>query len=67
METLSYKIPNISCGHCIKTIQNELSEISGVHSVEGDPQTKEIKVSFSSPASSERILEVLKEINYLPI
>ena len=67
METLSYKIPNISCGHCIKTIQNELGEIPGVHSVEGDPLTKEIKVSFSSPASSERILEVLKEINYLPI
>jgi copper chaperone len=67
METIFYKIPNISCGHCITTIKNELCEISGVHLVEGDPSTKEIKVTFSSPASSERILEVLKEINYLPI
>ncbi len=30
MTTVTYSIPNISCGHCVHTIQSELSELSGV-------------------------------------
>jgi copper chaperone len=66
MTTISYSIPNISCGHCVHTIKTELSEIAGVKSVEGDPTSKEIKILFDSPATTEKILGVLKEINYPP-
>jgi copper chaperone CopZ len=66
METVKFIIPNISCGHCVNTIKAELGDILGVQSVEGDPATKEITVTFSSPASTEKILDILKEINYPP-
>jgi copper chaperone len=61
-ETLS--IPNISCGHCVMTIKNELSEVDGIKSVEGDPDAKSIVIEWDSPASIEKIKETLKEINY---
>ena len=32
MTTVKYSIPNISCGHCVHTIQSEVSEIPGVQS-----------------------------------
>ena len=64
METTKFSIPNISCGHCVKAIQKELSEMDGVSSVEGDPGSKEITVSWNAPATEENIKATLKEINY---
>ena len=64
MEKITLSIPNISCGHCVMTIKNELGEMEGVIHVEGDEQTKEIEVDWQAPASIEKIKEKLKEINY---
>jgi copper chaperone CopZ len=64
MEKAILSIPNISCGHCVMTIKNELNDIEGIVNVEGDPQTKEIKVDWQEPASLEKIKEKLAEINY---
>jgi copper chaperone len=64
METKKLSIPNISCGHCVMTIKNELGEISGVSKVEGDVEKKEINVEWDAPATMEKIKETLKEINY---
>jgi copper chaperone len=64
METKKMSIPNISCGHCVMTIKNELSELKGVSKVEGDPNTKEITVDWEAPATLEQIKTHLREINY---
>ena len=64
METTRFLIPNISCGHCVMTIQRELGEIEGVYKVEGDPGAKEITVQWEGPATVEKIKSSLKEINY---
>ena len=64
MEKETLSIPNISCGHCVMSIKNELAEIEGVKSVEGDPESKSIDVEWESPASLGKIKETLKEINY---
>ena len=61
-ETLA--IPNISCGHCVMSIKNELGELEGIASVEGDPSLKTITVQWDAPASLEQIKATLKEINY---
>ena len=60
----NFSIPNISCGHCVMSIKNELSELEGVKTVEGDPGNKNITVEFESPVTLEQIKETLKEINY---
>jgi copper chaperone CopZ len=46
------------------TIKNELSEIKGIVSVEGDPQNKTLVVEYEEPASLQKIKDTLKEINY---
>jgi len=60
----TFSIPNISCGHCVMSIKNELNELDGIKLVEGDPENKSIMVEFESPATLEQIKETLKEINY---
>ncbi len=57
-------VPNISCGHCVMAIKNELTEQSGVKSVDGDPENKSITVEFDTPATLESIRSTLQEINY---
>ncbi len=64
MEKQTFTIPNISCGHCVMTIKNELGELSGVNSVDGDQETKKVTVEWESPATLDKIKETLKEINY---
>lgn len=60
----TFSIPNISCGHCVMSIKNELNELDGIKTVEGDPENKNITVEFESPVTLEQIKETLKEINY---
>lgn len=64
METKTFTVPNISCHHCTNTIQNELGELAGVASVKADVESKKVTVAWDAPASLEKILATLKEINY---
>ena len=64
MQKETFSIPNISCGHCTMAIQNELGELTGVATVEGNIEGKSVAVEWDAPASREQILEKLKEINY---
>ncbi len=64
MEKTVFSIPNISCGHCVMAIKNELGDLEGVQSVEGDPGSKTVTVQWNAPASQDKIRSTLKEINY---
>jgi copper chaperone len=64
MEKHTFLIPRISCGHCVMTIKNELSELEGVKAVESDLENKIVIVEWEKPTTLEIIRETLKEINY---
>lgn len=64
MQHHTFTIQNISCGHCVMSIKNELSELAGVQSVVGKPEDKTITVQWQAPATAEKIKKILKEINY---
>ncbi len=64
MQKETFNIPNISCGHCVMSIKNELTELEGVADVQGDPQTKNMTVEYDAPATDEQIRAKLQEINY---
>ena len=64
MKQETFSIPNISCGHCTASIENELKELDGVTGVKGDIESRSIKVEWQAPATREQILATLKEINY---
>ncbi len=60
----TFTIPNITCGHCVMAVKNELSEMPGVTSVEGNPEDKTVMVDWDAPASEDEIRAKLQEINY---
>lgn len=66
MQTVEYTIPNISCGHCVHTIQVEVSDLAGVESVQADQQSKQVLITFEPPATEPQIVTLLEEINYPP-
>jgi copper ion binding protein len=64
MTTVKYQVPNISCGHCVHTIQTEVGELAGVQAVKASNETKSVEINFDAPATEEQIKALLKEINY---
>ena len=66
MKTVEYTVKNISCGHCVHTIQMEVSDLEGVQSVEASADTKQVKIVFDAPATEEQIVGLMTEINYPP-
>ena len=40
MEKQNFTIPNISCGHCVMAIKNELGYMAGIKSIEGNTPWK---------------------------
>lgn len=59
-----YVIPNISCNHCVHTIQSELLEIDGVKSAIADVVTKKVEIVYEAPDDVTKIKSLLKEIGY---
>lgn len=66
MSTVTYLVPNISCGHCVHTIEMELSELRGITRVSADQASKQVQVEFEDPADETQIKSLLTEINYPP-
>lgn len=64
MTDVTYNVPNISCGHCVHTIQSELSELEGVEKVVASNETKKVSITFQPPADEAKIKALLSEINY---
>ena len=64
MTEVTFKVPNISCQHCIHTIQTELSDLAGVKAVEAKLETKEVTVAFEPPATQAKLEAALADIEY---
>ena len=66
MESKTFTVPNISCGHCVHTIQNEVGDVQGVKVVKADEKSKQVTVQWEAPANWAKIESLLVEIDYPP-
>jgi copper chaperone len=66
MQSKTFTVPNISCGHCVHTVQMEVGDIAGVKSVKAEQDSKQVVVEWGEPATWEQIEALLVEINYAP-
>ncbi|MCB9156340.1 MAG: copper ion binding protein [Caldilineaceae bacterium] len=66
MTTKTVIVPNISCSHCVHTIETEVGDLEGVQSVKAQETTKQVTVDFDAPATWDSIKELLVEIDYPP-
>ena len=44
-ETLTYRVPDMSCAHCTAAVGGELRQVAGVDHVDVDLETKLVRVS----------------------
>lgn len=67
MTSKTVNVPNISCGHCVMTIEREVGELPGVSEVKADQASKNVTVSWDPEATQwDAIEDLMKEINYAP-
>ena len=64
MNTITVKAPDISCGHCVHTIQNEVGELAGVQQVVANEQTKLVIITYDQPATEQQVKDLLAEMGY---
>jgi len=63
MQTLSYTVPDMSCGHCRKAVTEEVSKVSGVDSVNVDLDTKLVLVQ-GIDVDDAAVREAIEEAGY---
>ena len=66
MEKRTVKVPAIGCDGCINTIKGEVSQLPGVVSVEGNPETQLVTIAWNTPATWANIRHRMTEIDYAP-
>ena len=44
MQTITYTVPGLHCGHCEASVKEEVSQVEGVESVDVDLETKLVLV-----------------------
>jgi copper chaperone len=57
---LTYSVPAMSCGHCVKAITDEVTQVDGVSDVQIDLETKLVVVTgpeLNDAAIREAIVE----------
>jgi copper chaperone len=64
MESKTFTVPNISCGHCVHTVQMEVGDLAGVSRVQADQDSRQVVVEWGEPATWDQIKSLLAEINY---
>ncbi len=65
METITLNAPDISCGHCVATVEKAVGTVQGVESVKADADTKDVNVTYdASQTNVSAISAVLEEAGY---
>ena len=64
-EHITLLSPDISCGHCVGTVQNAVGQIDGVTAVQASAETKFVDVTFDPARTSvEQITSALAQAGY---
>jgi copper chaperone len=66
MPVKTVEVPNISCGHCVRAIENELGDMEGVRKVTASQETRLVTIEWEDPQSWDNIKATMQEINYPP-
>jgi copper chaperone len=64
MPTVTLRVVNISCHHCVMTIQRELSRVQGVEKVDGNVQAKTVTLVYQDAEALVKAKATLNEIGY---
>lgn len=57
-------IEGMSCGHCVKHVEDALKELEGVKSVKVDLAGKNAVVELASEVADEKFKAIIEEVGY---
>ena len=61
-DTRTYTVSGMTCGHCVASVQEEVSEVAGVESVEVDLASGRVDVTGSF--ADEQVRSAVAEAGY---
>ena len=67
MERTTLEAPDISCDHCITSIEKAVTKLPGVRFVSGDPERKQVIVEYDSSTVELGAIERAMEEEGYPV
>lgn len=64
MSTATYTVKGMTCGHCVSSVKEEVSEVEGVTSVEVDLASGKLTVGSDSPVDQAKISAAVEDAGY---
>lgn len=65
LQEITLSVPDVSCDHCVKTINKALGTLSGVEAVQTDIPTKSVHFRYDpNQVSMQKIEDVLDDAGY---
>ncbi|GAA2209022.1 heavy-metal-associated domain-containing protein [Nonomuraea monospora] len=64
MSTATYTVQGMTCGHCVSSVKEEVSEVAGVTSVEVDLASGLLTVGSDGPVDPAKIVAAVEEAGY---
>ncbi len=65
MTDTTFKVPDMSCGHCKAAVEGELNELSGVENSNADVEKGTVVVRYDeSRVSTEQLKGAIEEAGY---
>lgn len=62
--TITYTVSGMTCGHCEKAVNSEVSALDGVTAVSSDAAAGTVTVSSLAPIDDERLAAAIDEAGY---
>jgi copper chaperone len=64
MATNTYHVTGMTCGHCERSIREEVGQIAGVEDLRVSAQTGELTVTGSDAVDDAQVLAAVEEAGY---
>jgi copper chaperone len=62
--TSTFQVQGMTCGHCVSSIQSEVSAVEGVTAVDVDLATGEVTVTSDAPIDTGAVIAAVDEAGY---
>jgi copper chaperone len=63
MNTITFSVPGMTCGHCEAAVKKEVGAVTGVTGVEVDLVTKDVTVT-GTDLDRDKLVEAIDEAGY---
>ncbi|RNL80500.1 heavy-metal-associated domain-containing protein [Nocardioides marmorisolisilvae] len=64
MTTATYTVTGMTCGHCVASVTEELSEVPGISAVDVVLETGEVTVTSAEPLDEATVRAAVEEAGY---